>query len=175
MGFIRTLLGKDTTTDVLDLLTAQHEEVDALFEQIEAGDGDRRELLLELADKLAAHATVEEQIFYPAVMAKTTREMLHESVEEHLAIKRLLADLITMRLDDDSFHAKIAVLKEQVSHHAHEEEEDKLFPEVRSLMTAAERAGLGNDVLVMFDELLSQSPHRAVPNETDRAARLPAS
>jgi hemerythrin superfamily protein len=174
MGFIRTLLGKDTTTDVLDLLTAQHEEMDQLFEQIEAGEGDRRALLLELADKLAAHATVEEEVFYPAVMAKTTSDMLHESVEEHLAIKRLLADLVTMRLDDDTFHAKIKVLKEQVSHHAHKEEEDKLFPEVKDLMTAAERAGIGNELLVMFEELMSQSPHRQVPNETDKAASLPA-
>lgn len=174
MGFIRTLLGKDTTTDVLDLLTAQHEEMDQLFEQIEAGEGDRRALLIELADKLAAHATVEEEVFYPFVMAKKTSDMLHESVEEHLAIKRTLADLITMRLDDDSFQAKLHVLKEQVSHHAHEEEEDKLFPEVRDLFDAAERAGIGNDLLVMFEELLSQSPHRQVPNETDKAASLPA-
>jgi hemerythrin superfamily protein len=174
MGFIRTLLGKDTTTDVLDLLTAQHEEVDQLFEQIETGGGDRRGLLIELADKLAAHATVEEEVFYPAVMAKTTSDMLHESVEEHLAIKRLLADLITMRLEDDAFNAKIKVLKEQVSHHAHKEEEEKLFPEVRSLMNAAERAGIGNELLVMFEELLAQSPHRQVPNETDKAASLPA-
>jgi len=174
MGFIRTLLGKDTTTDVLDLLTAQHEEVDQLFEKIEAGNGDRRALLVELADKLAAHATVEEEIFYPFVMAKKTSDLLHESVEEHLAIKRTLADLITMRLDDDTFDAKVKVLKEQVAHHAHKEEEDKLFPEVRDLFNAAERAGIGNELLVMFEELLSQSPHRQVPSETAQAASLPS-
>lgn len=174
MGFIRTLLGKDTTTDVLDLLKAQHEEVDQLFEQIEKGEGDRRTLFTELADKLAAHATVEEKIFYPAVMTKDTSGMLHESVEEHLAIKRILADLLTMRLDDDSFLAKIKVVKEQVAHHAHEEEEKKLFPMVKDMFSGDQRAALGNELLVMFEELLAEAPRHSVPQETDKAATLPS-
>ena len=110
------------STDVLQLLTAQHAEVDALFEKIERGAGNRTALLTELADKLAAHATVEEKVFYPSVMATSTSDKLHESVEEHLQIKRVLADLIEMRPDDENFKAKIKVLKEDVSHHAHGEE-----------------------------------------------------
>src|SRR4051794_14079209 len=66
MGILRTLLGKDTTTDVLDLLEAQHKEVDELFARLEQGDGDPRALFTELADKLAAHAAAEEKVFYPS-------------------------------------------------------------------------------------------------------------
>lgn len=175
MGILRRLFGKDTTTDVLELLTAQHEEVDMLFEKIEKGEGNRRALFNELADKLAAHATVEEKIFYPAVMAKKTNQLLHESVEEHLAIKRVLADLIEMRLDEDTFKAKLSVLKEHVSHHAHKEEEQKLFPEVKSMFTSDELAAIGNEVLVMFEELMESSPSKNVPAETQMAAELPAS
>jgi hemerythrin superfamily protein len=173
MGILRSLLGKDTTTDVLELLESQHEEVDALFEAIEKGEGDRRARLEELADKLAAHAAVEEKIFYPAVMAKQTNALLHESVEEHLAIKRVLADLIERSLDEDTFKAKIMVLKEHVSHHAHKEEEKKLFPLVRSMFSSDERAALGNEVLVMFEDLMAGSPRTAVPAETEEAAPLP--
>ena len=106
-------------------------------------------------------------------MAKTTTDMLHESVEEHLAMKRTLADMITKSLDDDTFHAKLKLLKEQVTHHAHEEEEDKLFSKVKDLLTAEERAGLGNEFIAMYDELLATGPSKGVPNEIDKAATLP--
>jgi hypothetical protein len=174
MGILRTLLGRDTTTDVLELLESQHQEVDALFEAIEKREGNRRELLEELADKLAAHAAVEEKLFYPAVMAKQTNSLLHESVEEHLAIKRVLADLVEGRLDEDTFKAKIKVLKEEVSHHAHKEEEKKLFPIVRAMFSSDERAALGNEVLVMFEDLMAGAPRNNVPAETQEAAPLPS-
>ena len=98
MGLLRKLFGatKGTTTDVLELLESQHKEVDELIARIENRDGNVRSLFTELADKLAAHATVEEKLFYPAVMAKDTQGQLREAVEEHLSIKRLLADLITL-------------------------------------------------------------------------------
>jgi hemerythrin superfamily protein len=173
MGILSKVFNRENAIDVLELLETQHKEVDALFEQIEKGNGNRRALFTELADKLAAHATVEEKIFYPAVMAKDTNELLQESVEEHLAIKRILADLITMDLDDDGFAAKLQVLKEQVTHHAHKEEEKKLFPKVKDLMTEDERLGLGNEVLAMFEELMMAHPYKNVPSETAEAAPLP--
>ncbi|HEY4183238.1 MAG TPA: hemerythrin domain-containing protein [Kofleriaceae bacterium] len=174
MGILSAILHRGVTTEVIELLEAQHERLDELFEKLEAGEGNRETVLHELANQLAAHSTVEEKVFYPAVMAKDTNQMLHESVEEHLAIKRVLADLIEMRLDDATFRAKITVLKEQVSHHAHKEEEKKLFPLVKTLLSFDERAALGNEVLVMFEELMATNPSRNVPNETTAAAPLPS-
>lgn len=171
MGTART--NRKSTVDVLELLTSQHSEVDALFEQLEQRKGDVRAAFTELADKLAAHATVEERIFYPAVMAKDTSDMLHESVEEHLAIKRVLADLLTMDLSSDEFSAKLSVLKEEVSHHAHEEEEDKLFPKIRASLDADQLAALGNEVLALFEQLMPKHPAQNVPSETAEAAPLP--
>jgi len=173
MGILRKILGKDVTTDVLELLESQHSEVDELFERLEKREGHRRVVFTELADKLAAHATVEEKLFYPAVMAKQTEDLLRESVEEHLSLKRLLADLIALDVNSDEFDAKLSVLKEQVSHHAHEEEEPKLFPKVKDLLDKDERAALGNEVLVMFEELMGSHPYKKVPSELDRPAPLP--
>ena len=173
MGILGKLFHGGVTTDAVELLTAQHEEVDVLLERLEKGDGNRRELFMQLANNLAAHATIEEKIFYPAVMAKDTNELLQESVEEHLAIKRVLADLITMKLDNDAFKAKLSVLAEQVSHHAHKEEEDKLFPEVKKLFSADERAALGGEMLAMFEDLMAGAPAMDVPGETEVAAPLP--
>jgi len=162
--------------DVLELLSSQHDEVDELIAQLEKGKGDRAEVFAQLADKLAAHSAVEEQIFYPAAMSEETKEQLMESVEEHLSVKRLIADMLALdpEGDDEEFDAKLSVLKEQVSHHARQEEEKKLFPKVRRAMDADQRAALGNEVLAKFEELLASEPRRMVPAQTDRAAQLPA-
>ncbi|MGE0549306.1 MAG: hemerythrin domain-containing protein [Kofleriaceae bacterium] len=167
---------KDSKTlNVLDLLESQHTEVDALFERLETQKGDRTPIFQELADKLAAHASVEEKLFYPTVMNDNTSELLHESVEEHLAMKRTLADMLDLdpETDEEAFDAKLSVLKEQVAHHAHEEEEGKLFPQLRKSMSEDELAGLGSEVLAMFEELMKEEPRYNVPDETAEAAPLP--
>jgi predicted NBD/HSP70 family sugar kinase len=162
--------------DILEVLTKQHAEVDELFAALEAGDGDRAAVFQELADKLAAHAAAEEQMFYPNVMHAQTKQLLEESVEEHLVIKRTLADMLVLDPDGDDeekFDAKLSVLKESVSHHAHEEEEDKLFPILRKLMSDESRAALGEEFLSVFDELMTRQPRLEVPDQTVDAAPLP--
>lgn len=161
------------TIDALELLKSQHTEVEKLIGRIERAEGDHKaELFAELADKLAAHAAIEEKMFYPAVKGKQTEDLLCESVEEHLQVKRLLADMLELDCDDDEFDAKLSVMKEEIRHHAHDEEEDTLFPKVRKMMDDDELAALGNDLLAMFEQLLVQEPRRQVPSETSHAARL---
>ncbi|HEX7843526.1 MAG TPA: hemerythrin domain-containing protein [Kofleriaceae bacterium] len=166
------------TIDVLEILQSQHTEVDQLIEQIEDGEGDRAALFDELADKIAAHSTVEEKVFYPAAMDARTEDLLHESVEDHLSVKRLLADMMELDLDDDDeadeFDAKLSLLKEQFMHHSHDSEEGKLFPILRRLMTEDDRAAIGNEVLAMYEALIEQEPRQNVPSETAEAAPLPS-
>src|SRR3954471_19461652 len=85
--------------NAIALLKHQHREVEALFKQLHKAKAGtpRRNIFEKIADALAVHATIEEKRFYPAVKEKTTEEILRESVEEHLAIKRVIADLL--RLD----------------------------------------------------------------------------
>jgi len=164
---------KDDMINALELLEEQHQEVEDLIDEIEDAEGSEKEALFrEMADKLAAHSAIEEKLFYPTVMADQTHEMLIEATEEHLAVKRLLADMLAMDVDDEHFDAKLKVLKENVRHHAHDEEEDKLFPKVRKLMSKDELAALGNELLAMFETLLERSPRKQVPAETRAAAPL---
>lgn len=158
--------------NALTLLKQQHDEVDELLTAIEdASDRDEKlQLFEELADKLAAHATIEEQLFYPRVKAKETAEILVESTEEHLSVKRLLADLLTIDVEDERFAAKIAVMNEQIEHHAREEEEKELFPKVRKLLSAANLDELGDEMLALYEQLLQEEPRLQVPAETDVAA-----
>jgi hemerythrin superfamily protein len=167
---------KEDTIDALELLRSQHEEVESLIEQIENSDDsdEKQALFVEMADKLAAHSAIEEKIFYPSVMDQKTRELLVESTEEHLSVKRLLTDMMELSVDDEHFDAKLTVMKEQIRHHAHDEEEDSLFPKVRRLMNADELAALGNEMLAMFETLIEQSPRNQVPAETAEPAPLPS-
>ncbi|MBV8759974.1 MAG: transposase, partial [Deltaproteobacteria bacterium] len=108
---------------------------------------------------------------YDAVHQQTEEQLL-EATEEHLAVKRVLADMLAMEATDDRFDAKLTVLKEQVRHHARDEEEGKLFKKVRRMMSADELAALGNELLAMFEDLMEQEPRMEVPSQTREAAPL---
>jgi hemerythrin superfamily protein len=162
------------TIDALELLKMQHDEVEDLISEIEESDDgeEKMDLFRELADKIAAHSSIEEKLFYPSVMSDDTEEQLLESTEEHLAVKRVLADMLEMEASDDRFDAKLSVLKEEIRHHARDEEEKKLFPKVRRMFTKDELAGLGNELMAMFERLLEQEPRNEVPMQTREAAPL---
>lgn len=160
--------------NAIDLLESQHREVEELFEKIEKAKSpsSKGQLFEEIADRLAVHAAIEEHHFYPAVKARRTEDILLESLEEHLGIKRVIADLMEMTPEDETFDAKVKVLKEQVSHHVEEEESD-LFPKVKKLFDGELLEAIGQEMSAEQDELESEgSPRRAVPSETEGAARL---
>jgi hemerythrin superfamily protein len=160
--------------DAIELLESQHREVEELFSEIEhAGEPATKESLFEeLADKLAIHAAIEEHHFYPAVKAARTEDILLEALEEHLGIKRVLADLLKTDADDQTFDAKIKVLKETVSHHVEEEESD-LFPKVRKLFDKERREALGQEMSAEQAELEEAgNARKQVPGETDQPATI---
>jgi len=156
----------------IDLLESQHREVEKLFQKIEkATKGEEKmRLFEEIADKLAIHAAIEEHHFYPAVKEKRTEDILLESVEEHLVIKRTIADLLKLDVGDVQFDPKIKVLKEEVQHHVGEEEND-LFPKVKKIMSADELAALEQEMTAEQDELEEEgNPRESIPDETGEAA-----
>ena len=158
----------------IDLLESQHREVEKLFTQIEKAKGDDKKTRLfeEIADKLAVHAAIEEHHFYPAVKAKRTEDILLEALEEHLAMKRTLADIMKIDASDDTFDAKVKVLKEQVEHHVEEEETD-LFPKVKKILSADELDALEQEMVAEQAEMeAAGEPRSAIPTETGEAAPL---
>ncbi|HTO97414.1 MAG TPA: hemerythrin domain-containing protein [Myxococcales bacterium] len=156
----------------IELLKKQHQEVKKLFGKIEKAREGKEELFEQIADELAVHATIEEKIFYPATKSARTEELLHEAVEEHLAVKRLIADMLKMSPEDEQFDAKVTVLKEQVEHHV-EEEEGELFPKVQKMLGKDELEDLGVAMEEMMNDLKAGgAPREAVPAETGSAAPL---
>lgn len=159
--------------DAIELLKQQHREVEALFEKYEKlGDkasAEKERLFTQIADRLAAHASIEEKFFYPSVNGDDTEDLLLEAAEEHLAAKRVIADLLDLPPTDETFDAKVKVLKELIEHHVGEEEKE-LFPMVKKMAEKDALMDLGIQMEVMFKELLQSEPRADVPTETDHAA-----
>jgi hemerythrin superfamily protein len=160
--------------DAVKLLTSQHRAMEEMLEQVmkETGEEKRKALFAKAGDELTVHIKSEEEVFYPAVKAARTEDILLESLEEHLSLKRLLADLLQMDPSEKAFEPKFKVLKEQTEHH-HKEEEENLFPKVNKLIEQPQREQLGKQMLLLQESLKQQGePREAVANETDSAAPL---
>jgi hemerythrin superfamily protein len=160
--------------NAISLLKHQHREVEALFNQMHRAKvgAARRNVFERIADALAVHATIEEKRFYPAVKERTTETILLESLEEHLAIKRVIADLLQLDAADETFAAKVKVLEDEVTHHV-EEEEDTLFPRVEQMFDDEALESLGEAMEETQAALLrAGNPRHAVPSEIERAASI---
>jgi len=161
--------------DAIAYLQQQHRDVEQLFAKLKEDDAleidKRRTLFLQLADILSAHAAIEEERFYPACLTDDTEDLLREAVEEHLSVKRLLADLLDMEPSDERFQAAITTLEEQVSHHVGEEETE-LMPKIRKALGDDVLAELGEELEVRFEELMNEEPHHRVFDELTEPAPI---
>jgi hemerythrin superfamily protein len=158
--------------DPIQLLVSEHRRMEKLLAEIVDADAKARARLFpDAADALTAHVTIEEKHFYPAVRARRTEDILLESLEEHLSLKRVLADMLQLGVEDAQWEPKLHVLKEQLEHH-HKEEEQHLFPKVEKMFSREELDGLGDAMDRELAELRAQRPARQVLDQTDRAASL---
>jgi hemerythrin-like domain-containing protein len=160
--------------DATTLLSQQHTEIKDLFSEYDrADDGPaKRAIFMRIADNLAAHTTIEEQIFYPAAYeGEDLEDLFEEAVEEHLSMKRIIAELLDMSVSDPTFDVKVAVLRERLEHHV-DEEEGELFPKVQRTLDNSDLDELGDEMETLFAEIMEEGPRHQVPGETDRAAPL---
>jgi hemerythrin superfamily protein len=125
--------------DACNLLDADHKKVAKLFKDYDAlGDSKSKsnvtkksELAMQICRELTVHATLEEEIFYPAVRAAVKDDdMMNEAEIEHSTAKNLIAQIEASDASDDRFDAKVTVLHEYIEHHVKEEREE-MFPKAR--------------------------------------------
>lgn len=160
--------------EAVSYLTRQHRELEELLEKaVECQDpAKRREIFSRAADHLAVHLESEEQILYPAVKSSGTQDILLESLEEHLSLKRLMTDLMALDPAAQTYEPKLKVLKEQSEHH-HGEEEDDLFPKIEKLLSLERRTELAKEMDALQQRMNAQkAPRENVKDETDAAAPL---
>jgi len=141
---------RSRTPDAVKLLTADHKEVHALFEKYkklstaEAPTEEREQLAHQICDMVTVHATIEEEILYPAArQAGIESDLLDEAEVEHECAKDLIAQIQAMSADDGLYDAKVIVLGEYIDHHV-KEEQDEIFPACRKAKMDLE--GLGAEL-----------------------------
>jgi len=111
--------------NAIDLLKADHREVERLFAKFLASEISdtriREDLFNQIETELLLHGDVEERVFYPAV-ADFIPDKVEEALNEHAQINEVLADLTELNVDDDAFDPKMITLMETVVNHVQDEE-----------------------------------------------------
>lgn len=143
--------------DAIALLKKDHKVVKKLFADYEKlcdTDSDSEEkqaLAVQICSELTVHATIEEEIFYPALREEMDADsLLNEAEVEHASAKELISQLQDMGPDEALFDAKVTVLGEYINHHV-EEEESEMFKEAKKLKL--DMAALGEQMMERRDEL----------------------
>jgi len=133
-----------TPQDAVALLKADHEKVAGLFADFEkaTGDGRKQKIAEQICMELSIHATIEEEIFYPACEGKVEEDLLKEAYVEHDGAKVLIAEIEGGEPSDEFYDAKVTVLQEQIEHHVEEEEK-----RMEGLFAQARKAGLDMEAL----------------------------
>jgi len=135
----------DAPADAVAKLEADHDRVEALFDQLkQADEASTRKLGVHVCNLVKIHMALEEELFYPALRGKPAadEDKLDEGLVEHDAGKLLLNDVLADP-GQDKLAAKLQVLGEQMEHH-HKEEED---PE-KGVFAMARKAGV--DLVAML-------------------------
>lgn len=144
--------------DAIQVLKQQHEEVNTLFEKFEKARTRKSELAQQICEKLSIHDKIEREIFYPAVIEnEEIKDQILEGLEEHHLVQILLKQIAECDESDETFEAKVTVLKELVEHHV-EEEEQEMFKSIRKAMDKATLNELGRRLEEATKQLQQQEP-----------------
>ncbi|WP_067180151.1 hemerythrin domain-containing protein [Microtetraspora niveoalba] len=132
--------------DVIGLITADHRDIEALFERIRETPENRPALVAELAAKFVAHSRAEEEKVYPVLAKKDPSEKkeVHHGAEEHHEAEEILSRLIAADPDGPDFDGPFQELVGAITHHV-EEEESEVLPALAKALPPRRLAEMGRE------------------------------
>ena len=144
--------------DAVTLLKDDHDTLKKILNDLdsttERGVKTREELFTRVRRELEVHEAIEEEIFYPALKEHPkAKELVLEAYEEHNVVDMVMAEIQDTPYDDETWGAKLTVMKENIEHHI-EEEEGEMFPQAREVFARSELQELGDRMQARKDELL---------------------
>lgn len=128
--------------NAIDALMTDHREVEGLFSKAQAGSPGK-DVVEKIVRELSVHDAIERELLYPLVREKIPSEgegLAEHSLDEHEAVARLLADI--EKADDSERRSLLTELMSDVKDHV-AEEEGRIFPKLRTVMTESELKELG--------------------------------
>jgi len=136
--------------DALALLKRDHDQFKKMLKDLDdtadRAIKTRQNLFERLKFSLTVHEQMEEAVLYPALKEHAeTKEIVLEAYEEHDVVDTILEELEQTPFDDETWHAKLTVMRENLLHHI-QEEEDEMFGQVRRLFDKATLESLGEQM-----------------------------
>jgi hemerythrin superfamily protein len=153
--------------DVIAELVTDHQEVEELFGRIEAlppGDEQRKKYADQAVIELVRHSVAEEEHLYPAVRAflPDGDKVADKEIEDHAEAERTMKELEGVRAGDPEFDRLIGELMTEIRSHIRDEE-DNLFPRLRSAAAEDELMKLGDKVR-RAKKTAPTRPHPSAPD-----------
>jgi hypothetical protein len=158
-------------SDAIALLKADHRKVEDLFEKFHKARNaeTKKALATEICTELCVHATIEEEIFYPACREAVDEDLRTEAYVEHDGAKVLIAELVGSDPGNEFYDAKMTVLSEEIKHHVKEEEKpgEGFFAQARD--GGVDMEALGKRLLARKQELLAEIRENGLPPPKTRS------
>ncbi|MDX3885025.1 MAG: hemerythrin domain-containing protein [Sphingomonas sp.] len=133
------------TGDWFEALKAEHRAALALFDALQATDGDqvrRRAILLaQLRHALEKHTFTEETVIYPALRDWGDKADADKLNHDHGYVKQYLFTLDRMAKDAPEFAMEIAEFRDMLEAHIREEEES-IFPQLHAALSEEKNKAL---------------------------------
>lgn len=135
--------------DIIEVLTQDHREVEEIFDSLEGASGpeERADRVEEVTIELVRHSVAEEQWLYPTVREAVDGgdEIADKEIADHAEVEQLLKDLEGMSASSPGYAPKVKALIADVREHL-ADEENNLFPKLRSACAASQLRDLGEKV-----------------------------
>jgi hemerythrin superfamily protein len=143
--------------DAVDLLTADHQKVECLFQEFSELDSlgapikTKAKVVREICAELSVHEQVENEVFFPAVRDVLRKEdVFKDAVNGQADAGEVISELAELDPDDAFYGYRVRELGEEIKNHA-EDEEIEVFPIVQA--AAIDTQTLGTAVQARKEEL----------------------
>lgn len=152
-------------SDITKVLRDDHARAKRLFLRANQASEDL-DIALDVCDELTIHATIEEEIVYPA-LRELNSGMADESEEDHDLAKELIAEIEDLDPDDPAVRTMMMQLEKAVRRHV-EKEEKVVFPTLERGYPD-QLLEMGSQAFAMRQELLGARPPRRSVQTTQTA------
>jgi hemerythrin superfamily protein/carbon monoxide dehydrogenase subunit G len=155
-----------TGEDVVDILSSDHREFQALIQEIRTAPdaATRSDLRDALVSGLVRHAVGEEMYVYPAIKQYVPdgEAAVEHDIAEHKELERTMKELEAVEPTDPQFDTLLGRLESILLDHVQDEESEQ-FPKLRVAITREQLVEIGSKVQTA-KKLAPTRPHPAAPN-----------
>jgi hemerythrin superfamily protein len=157
---------KNLSPSVTDMIRFDHSHVVVTFHQyvVTKGSTVKKALAETICDALESHATLEEEVFYPALrQLGLGGTVLGKSVPEHDEMRRVIAEIRAGDPATPRYDQYVHELMRDVLHHV-ADEETVLLPEAERMLGTDRLNALGTQMTKRRMQLLAPKAGKAAKN-----------